>query len=320
MLLFKYLSPEGASHVLQRGGDVQLRFAFPGDYNDPYELFLETDRRLRSQSHRAFYKFFLGNLKQFPVTCFSKRPDSITMWAHYAREGSGVCIAFDEDELTDQFPVAFVGDVTYHDGPAQINAALVAHAYETGKGRHTQWLLNDAYGLAYFAKRSDWQYELERRMIVERDALRQYNRRLFARIPGRAVRYIIVGLNAPRALRHLGMRRAEHLRASFLELRIGKRYYRPFFAEGSDDVYLCNRSSFQKVRSVCAQCGEPARLNSAGLCASCRIEDAELARASVQSLLGAALQLGVVKLVEVGFSGVERKGSSTKKPRKARKD
>ena len=92
MLLFKYLSPDGACKVLAKKDAIAMKFAFPKSYNDPYELFLQPDAPLESEDHHAFYEFFLGTIPQFPVTCFSKRPNSIVMWAHYARELTGICL------------------------------------------------------------------------------------------------------------------------------------------------------------------------------------------------------------------------------------
>ena len=171
MLLFKYVSPDAISKVFQNSDELSIRFGLPSTYNDPYELFLEPDAPLASEEQRAFYDYFLGAVVQAPVACFSRRPDSPVMWAHYAREGAGVCLAFDEDVLIDQLPVAWVGDIEYSDGPATIDSGIINFAYMTGKRRHTIHLLAIAHRAAYFKKRIDWQYEAERRIVVLPDAL-----------------------------------------------------------------------------------------------------------------------------------------------------
>jgi hypothetical protein len=317
MLIFKYLSPEGITHVFRRRGEVSLRFALPRDYNDPYELFLQTDKPLRSKKHRAFYKYFLGKIKQFPVTCFSKRPDSVAMWAHYGRDAAGVCLAFDEDDLADKFPSAFVGDVKYLEGPAQIPAWKVVYAYTTEKNRHSEWLLNDAYGLAYFAKRSEWQYESERRLIVDPKALKHSNGILLAKLPRRVLRYIIVGPQAQDSIRQLCRRRASEYRVPLLELRIGKTRYKPFFSTASGDVMTWNVKGFRKSSEVCISCGEPARVNAGALCRWCAIEPSEVAEAATRSLMTIALDLGVTSLVEVGFTGAKQKGWRVRRARRS---
>jgi hypothetical protein len=118
MLLFKYLGPTAVAKVLPGGSHINIRFGLPKAYNDPYELFLQTDGDLGSDALRAFYEHMLGHIPQLPVTCFSRVPDCVPMWAHYAREHSGICLGFDEEELANRFPVAYIGDVDYSDSSA----------------------------------------------------------------------------------------------------------------------------------------------------------------------------------------------------------
>jgi hypothetical protein len=164
MLLFKFVSPDSVEKVLEHASELSIRFGLPKNYNDPYELFLEPDPPLQDEERRAFYNYFLGKIVEAPVACFSKRPDSVVMWAHYSRDGSGICLAFDEDELVEQFPLAYVGNITYSDGPARISSKIIDYAYQTGKRRHTLALLRIGHRAAYYIKRTDWQYEAERRI------------------------------------------------------------------------------------------------------------------------------------------------------------
>jgi hypothetical protein len=136
MLLFKYLGPEAVSHVLACDGEIALKFNRPESFNDPYELFLQPDAPLQSDELMAFYEHFLREVPQLPVSCFSKRPESIVMWSHYGRDCTGICLGFDEDELADTFPIAYIDNVSYADGPAQISSHLVQHAFATGKPAH----------------------------------------------------------------------------------------------------------------------------------------------------------------------------------------
>src|SRR5882757_5873845 len=129
MLLFKYVSPDAIPKVFQSADEMLVRFGLPRAYNDPYELFLEPDRPLASDEERAFYDFFLGKVVEAPVACFSRRPDSVVMWAHYGRDGAGICLAVDEDTFVDRLPVAFVGDIEYTDGPATIDSEYIRYAY-----------------------------------------------------------------------------------------------------------------------------------------------------------------------------------------------
>src|ERR1700733_13230580 len=190
MLLFKYVSPDAAPRVFESADELLIRFGLPSTYNDPYELFLEPDRPLESEEQRAFYDYFVRKVVEAPVACFSRRPDSVVMWAHYARETTGICLAFDEDALVNQLPVAWVSDIEYADGPATIEAEIINYAYVTGKRRHTFRLLAIAHRAAYFRKRIDWQYEAERRIVVPPDAVEDHNGVLLGKVKPEALRYI----------------------------------------------------------------------------------------------------------------------------------
>jgi len=54
------------------------------------------------------------------------------MWAHYAGNGTGICLGFDEDALVDEFPVAYVGDLSYSNGPATVESDFVKWALAQG--------------------------------------------------------------------------------------------------------------------------------------------------------------------------------------------
>ena len=43
MLLFKFVSPDAATKVLQNPDELSIKFGLPKSYNDPYELFLQPD-------------------------------------------------------------------------------------------------------------------------------------------------------------------------------------------------------------------------------------------------------------------------------------
>ncbi|HEY4047026.1 MAG TPA: DUF2971 domain-containing protein [Acidobacteriaceae bacterium] len=137
MLLFRYVSPVATPKVFESADEILVHFGLPRAYKDPYELFSEPDRPLASEEERAFYDYFLGKVAEAPVACFSCRPNSVVMWAHYGRDGAGICLALDEDALIDQLPVAFVSDIEYTDGPATIDSGYIRQAYITGKRRHT---------------------------------------------------------------------------------------------------------------------------------------------------------------------------------------
>src|SRR6478736_425775 len=273
MLLFKFVSSDAAGKVFERAGELFIRFGLPRAYNDPYELFLQPAPPLEDEGQRAFYEFFLGEVAEAPVACFSKRPDSVVMWAHYGKEGTGICLGFDEDILVDQFPVAYVGDITYADRPATLPSQLVEFAYTTGKRRHSFRLIEIAHRAAYFTKRSDWEYEAERRVVVTPDAVEDRNGILLGRISPNALRYIILGSKVSTAIKELCQVRAQEWGVSVIQMRVGSRTFTPFFTGATMPAGVWSGAGFENPAAVCGECGEPADLLESGKCQWCDISE-----------------------------------------------
>jgi hypothetical protein len=314
VLLFKYLSDEGATRVLESHTNVSLKFSLPSAYNDPYELFLQPDHPLRAEEHRAFYEYFLGEVVEFPVTCFSIIPNSVVMWAHYGREGTGICLGFDEDTLTDQFPVAYVQNVSYSDKPAQIEAFGLEYAATTGKRRHLLRLLNIAYNKTYFMKRAEWQYELERRLVVSHSDVKVLPsaQGYIASLPASVLRYVIVGAKTEPAVCKRFRLCAEQYGVPFLQFNVGKKSYEPFFFSCLTGAFFWDKSDFAKYDNVCSKCAEPAQVDDDGLCCWCDISDEARATAPRRSMLYTSLALGIEDL-NITFNDMRPKGWMAKK-------
>jgi hypothetical protein len=308
MLLFKYVGPDAAPKVFERTDELSIRFGLPKTYNDPYELFLQPEPPLQHEEHRAFYDYFLGEVVEAPVACFSKRPDSVVMWAHYAKDGAGICLAFDEDELVDQFPLAYVGDISYSDGSAKVSSDLIKYAFETGKRRHTFGLLRIGHRAAYFMKRSDWKYEAERRVVVTPDAVENRKGVLLGKVNPKTLRYIILGPNADLDVRKLCQERARDWGIPLTELRIGSRTFEPFFTGPDVSARTWSGVDFVKGAQVCRECGEPTDLLESGKCQWCDIAEEVRESATQRSLLTLSLSLGIDKGIPFEFDGMKPKG------------
>jgi hypothetical protein len=320
MLLFKYVSPDAATKVFGQDNELAIRFGLPKSYNDPYELFLEPDAPLEDEAERAFYKYFLGEITEAPVACFSKRPDSIVMWAHYARDSAGICLALDEDELVDQFPLAHVGDIAYSDVPAKISSDVIRFAFTTGKRRHTYALLRVGHRAAYFSKRTEWQYEAERRVVVTPDAVEDREGALIGRINPKALRHIIVGPKVDTATKRLCLERAKAWGTSLVELRIGSGTFSPFFVDADKSTASWADGNFRTIVKVCADCGEPIPLLKSGKCQWCDIAKEDVDAAGRRSLLTLLLAQGIDKGIPFEFDGMEVRGHLTNKAKRQSMD
>lgn len=295
MLLFKYLSPEGAAKTLEDEACLHLRFAYPNTYNDPYELFLETDPPLDDCAERAFYDVLVGTIPQLPTTCFSHVPDSVTMWAHYCREHTGACLVIDEDALVECLEITYVEDVEYSDNPAQISAGGLSFALATGKNRHAVAVRAQAHRAAYFAKRLEWRYEQERRCIVDSRSVEDRGGHLIADIDCSTLRGLIIGARADDALHGLCEVRATEAGIPLMVFRNGRRSYQPFFTRThNDQVLVWGDGEFVETPS-CKECGEPGVLDDDGECHWCSITEGERNEAMTSNAMFLFESLGVTE-------------------------
>ena len=258
----------------------------------------------------AFYEHFLREVPQLPVSCFSKRPESIVMWSHYGRDCTGICLGFDEDELADTFPIAYIDNVSYADGPAQISSHLVQHAFATGKQRHTLRMMDVAHRAVYFVKRRDWEYECERRVVVDDRAVTLCDGHLIARVPQTALRYCILGAKIDAAMREFCKSRFLPIGVGVLEQRIQKRRYAPLFSQGEAQLRWTS-GTFEVIAGTCLTCGA-AETESEGICRWCNISDDARHTAGTRSMLSAMLQYGVVDATPIHFDGLSPKGHLSK--------
>lgn len=256
-MLFKFLGPAAVSKAL--GNDkISIRFNFPRDYNDPCELFLAPDKPLTDEDIRAYYEFFVRGAPQAPVTCFSRRPDSVLMWAHYCAESSGVCLGFDESKLVGEFDYVYKQDVEYADRPATISTGLLEYAAATTKRRHTLRVLEIARRAAYFRKRSDWRYEHETRLVVTNDAVRDIGGVYAADVSASCLAAILIGARASDEVAELAARRADQYGVPVLHLNYGRLTYQPFFSTRTgtqiwaDGAFTLSRERMPTVRRAAA--------------------------------------------------------------------
>jgi len=316
MLLFKYVSPDSVGKVFERDNEVLIRFGLPKSYNDPYELFLEPDRPLESEELRAFYNHFLGKVVEAPVACFSRRPDSVVMWAHYGREGAGICLALDEDELVEQFPIAYAGDISYSNGPAKVPSWVVEYAFTTAKRRHTLRLLEIGHRAAYFMKRADWQYEAERRIVVPPDAVEDREGVLIGHVSPKTLRYVIAGPKTKPDAKELCLERTRKWNIPLIDLRIGSRTFAPFFTGSDIPARTWSGTNFEKIADVCEECGEPSNLSESRKCQWCDISKEVKESAPRRSGLTVSLSLGIDKGIPLAFDKMEPGGHLVSKLRK----
>jgi hypothetical protein len=308
MLLFKYVSNKSAKSALRTEGQFSLRFNLPKNYNDPYELFLNTDKPLETHEEISFYECFLRQLPEEAVSCFSKRPESVVMWAHYCDEGTGICLGIDETNLVNQFEQAFIDDVEYTAEPAMVSAYAVKYAVTTKKNRHTEQLMRMAMRAAYFRKRDDWSYEHERRLIVSQNVVPEIDGRMIATFPATCLRFIIVGPKADSALVEHVVDWAVRSDISVLRMHYSRKRYQPFFTSDTNS-FEWRDGEFVSPEFRCDKCMEPIAQD-ARVCEWCHVSDEDKRLALISSQFALFRMYGLATGVPEPFDTLKPSGKN----------
>ncbi|PRY64034.1 Protein of unknown function (DUF2971) [Vreelandella songnenensis] len=273
--LYKYMEPRILDASLVRQGFIGFKCSKPEEYNDPYELFLSVDTNVDTQL-LAFYRDSLGQLPQYPTSCFSRSPVVVPMWAHYGHASRGFVIEIDEKMLIDYCSEASVDDVEYTDSANKDLEGLLARAFVTCKPRHTFFLHKAVLHSAYFTKQSSWSYEKERRVVFSIDSIENVDGNMIAFLPTSCVKSIIAGAKATDESIEKGRRYSDYIGCGFYTSKIGKSYPEKYLVSGDNSPHIFDGSDIVSAKSACKQCLEPipeVRKNSK-LCSWCAITDA----------------------------------------------
>lgn len=269
--IYKYVGPSYLDKVFASPQHITLKCSYPKDFNDPYELFLTINFKERP-AVLAFYSEVIGKLPQLPTTCFSRSPQVIPMWAHYAQDSQGIAIEFDEAKLAHCFPESGFGDVDYQDSASNDLGELLYRAYEIGKPRYLYMLQQGVFSAAYYTKATCWAYEMERRMIVRAKETRTDGPLILIDVPKECVSALVCGPRASPDTVHAVRAKAGELGCSYYDLRIGKSSPAPFLRDINGDAFVFKASGIEKSERVCSSCKEPLK-GRGKRCSWCRIED-----------------------------------------------
>ncbi|RYG97956.1 MAG: DUF2971 domain-containing protein [Alphaproteobacteria bacterium] len=164
------------------------------------------------------------------IACFGSEAENLLMWSHYADGLRGFCIAFDETLIVEQEPEGYLTDVAYLDRPPQVDSFVYAVAVDQedyhlmaidetqtavtylGKTDEVKWIpiykqeakaalshMHRLWQHAFAAKPLEWQYERERRLLVQ--TWEDDKAAILRPYPKEAVRGITIGERMPPAYR-----------------------------------------------------------------------------------------------------------------------
>lgn len=220
----------------------------------------------------ACYAEAIGEMPQYPTTCFSKSPVVIPMWAHYAFNQNGFVIEFSEEEMKEEFEEAKFRDVDYTDVPLNDFSDLVARVLHIGKPRYTYFLRGAVINAAYFSKSTCWNYEHERRMVVSNADVSISGDLMVMNVPGRCVSSIICGAKVDGDTKSKLRDFADKMSANFYEVIIGRTSAVPYFVDVNGRSYSFVDGEISPSLNSCASCSEPTRADE-DECVWCQITD-----------------------------------------------
>lgn len=148
--------------------------------NDPFELL---SVHTGNPEHRAVVNYFRREfVKRFGIICTSTHWRSPVMWAHYAKNHTGVCLGFD-------VPEGHARKMDY--APERVLLNL-----DPSKPAHG--VNGDTFAQMAFTKYSQWAYEEEWRITGSLDEPDPLNGRYYVPFgPTLSLREIIVGARCP---------------------------------------------------------------------------------------------------------------------------
>jgi Protein of unknown function (DUF2971) len=125
--------------------------------NDPMEGFYEPSIRLKKEPlWRSTYRELLNAKQTVGIACFSETFDNEIMWAHYAGNCAGMCVAYSSAKLLAGLsPSARLAKIAYADSPLRLSK---------------RDKLDDIYAAAQKIlshKKYNWAYEREWRVLAD---------------------------------------------------------------------------------------------------------------------------------------------------------
>ncbi|WP_278938988.1 DUF2971 domain-containing protein [Pseudomonas helleri] len=309
--LYKYMDPAIADNFLQKNGTCSLKLSYLKDYNDPFEFFLTIDYD-QTPEILAYYSEMISMIIQQPVTCFSKSPLITPMWAHYASNSQGFVAQINEAGLNEWLESKksdpSFGDIDYRDSPHEGMQGMLDRAYVVSKPRHIGWLQQVIGSSAYFSKQTCWNYEQERRLIVNEENIEKINETLtLIYFPANIVTSLIVGAKAEQQLKDKIKEASQVIGCAYYEKRIGKSTTTPYFLDSENNTHVFNGKEIVPHNERCESCKEPKTNSDLKYCSWCSITDAHKKNAAYRNSFRMLDNAGILEQYVTAFLEIGKK-------------
>lgn len=171
--LYHFTSFESAIRIL---ASKKIRYGKMDKMNDPNESYRQIYCITDNVSSESYEKIDairneLEYYQQISFSCDSKQLrgfNLLNMWGNYADNGNGVCLVFDQEELTKGLQKKYFGKIRY------INNYDPSIMFKENKYNNVSTYVNNNIKSIFFKKSKEWQYEQEFRIVQRFDSIGDY--------------------------------------------------------------------------------------------------------------------------------------------------
>ncbi len=196
MLYYKYCNSDGFDILL----NSRLKTTRASEFNDPFDLAFGIDFEETGSEKiepGLTKKWILESIEKtmdslnekFGIACFSRCPDIIQMWSHYAENHRGIVIGLEEDE--------FVGDrAKLVEVKYRKDMVMLPYTASIPMSKQVEKEYEKRFRIVMGRKESGWSYEEEVRIYAE---LKEQDKdgNYYVEIPPSSIREIYLGLRSP---------------------------------------------------------------------------------------------------------------------------
>lgn len=166
-ILYKYLDIKGGKAML---GNKTLQYTNATQLNDPFDChpkLLDFSNVPSDITHGPFSEEWwqkkeenraLNKRNETWLTSFSKKYDSLLMWAHYCYNHKGICIGLDIDKVLACVPPLF-GTVFLEPLVLEVNYVEILKRPDK---------FNNSWDYQFQTKAKEWEYEQEVRLVMDK--------------------------------------------------------------------------------------------------------------------------------------------------------
>lgn len=166
-ILYKYIDIKGGKLML---GNKTLQYTNATQLNDPFDChpklldfsnipdemtngWIPKEWLQHKEENRA-----LNRRNDTWLTSFSKRYDSILMWAHYCYNHKGICVGLNQDKVLACVPPMF-GTISSEPQVVEVNYADILERPDPSKC---------SWNYQFLTKAKEWEYEQEVRLVMDK--------------------------------------------------------------------------------------------------------------------------------------------------------